>query len=89
MGAHLLESSLVSMAGPDESQQISSEEGSKQCRNHVVVLHRSEVLCRAGQVHLVGHHEEGAPERGEVVAEAVRHVGFCLLTHLEAGRGAM
>ena len=56
---------------PHNDQEISHKERTHKAHDHGVLSEGPEQLSGAGRVHEVGRDEEGAPEEGEVVAEAL------------------
>lgn len=72
----------VSIAGPQQCDQVEAEESAQQCQHHVVLGHGGKQLRRARYVHVVRHHEEGAPEESEVVAQTLCLVWSAFLSHL-------
>lgn len=72
----------VSIAGPQQSDQVQAEESAQQCQHHVVLRHGSKQLCRARYVHVVRHHNDGAPKESEVVTQTLRLLWGALLSHL-------
>lgn len=72
----------VSVAGPQQSDQVEAEEGAQQSQHHEVLRHGGKQLCCASHVHVIGHHKEGAAEQGEVVAQTLRLRRCAFLSHL-------
>lgn len=72
----------VSVAGPQQSDQVEAEESAEQCQHHVVLRHSGKQLCCARYVHIVRHHKEGAPEQSEVVTQTLRPLRSAFLSHL-------
>lgn len=52
----------ISVAGPQQRDQIKAEESTQQCQHHKVLRHGGKQLRCLRYVHVVGHHEEGAPK---------------------------
>ena len=80
---HPGESPAVSIAGPQESDQVQTKEGTQQGQHHIVLRHSGEQFCRTGQVHIVGHHKERTPEQCEMVTQALGLVWSGLHSHLK------
>lgn len=72
----------VSIAGPQQSDQVEAEERAQQCQHHIVVGHGGKQLCCARYVHVVRHHKEGAPKESEVVTQTLCSLWSTLLSHL-------
>lgn len=72
----------VSIAGPQQSDQVEGEESAQQCQHHIVLRHRGKQLCCLSYVHVVWHYEEGAPKQSEVVTQTLCKLWSAFKSHL-------
>ncbi len=72
----------VSIAGPQQCDQVEAEESAQQREHHIVMRHSGKQLCCARYVDIVGHHKEGAPKESEVVAQTLCSLCSAFLSHL-------
>ncbi len=76
----------VSIAGPQQSDQVEAEKSAQQCQHHIVVSHGGKQLCCARYIHVVRHHKEGAPKESEVVTQTLYSLWSAFLPHLRRGQ---
>lgn len=82
-GADLIARPAVSIASPQQSDQVEGEESAQQCQHHVVLRHGGKQLCGLSYVHVVWHHKERAPKQGEVVTQTLCKLWSAVYSHLK------
>lgn len=72
----------VSIAGPQQSDQVEAKESTQQCQHHIVLSHSGKQLCCTRYVHVIRHHKEGAPKESEMVTQTLHSLRSGFLSHL-------